>query len=220
MEPIVVQGFLVTEPNKHFIRSVKLIIITYLAYYAYLFSKLLMNDENDYIDWAVAMLCAYIFTCWLPVYGLNAAKKNNERALSAFSCLQTFLCIWHLLQIVFVWSMLSMIINICDDCQNIFREGNKTCFSEFYQKTLEVTEDNCQKSIPNMDHIITTILQIGMALTSFMGTIYARKTKSMKVVSVISTDVPDIEESTIMAEPGIITTDPVNVTSESGTDTE
>ena len=39
--PVIVQAVLVDEPNKHLIKSAKLIGMTYLTYYAYLFSNLI-----------------------------------------------------------------------------------------------------------------------------------------------------------------------------------
>ena len=210
--PVIVQAVLVDEPNKHLIKSAKLIGMSYLTYYAYLFSNLIMDDKSDYIDWAVNLLCAYVFAIWLPVYGITAAKKNNDRALSVFSCLQTFLCIWFILQIIFEWSMRAIIINICTECEKTFSMGNTTCtITDLNNKMYEINYTKCRRDIPSMDQVVTSVLQVLLALSSFMGTIYVRKKKSMKIVSIVSHDVPDIEadltqeETTVMAEPEIVT---------------
>lgn len=209
--PVIVQAVLVDEPNKHLIKSAKLIGISYLTYYAYLFSNLIMDEKSDYIDWAVNLLCAYVFAIWLPVYGITAAKKNNERALSVFSCLQTFLCIWFILQFILEWSMMAVIINACTGCEKTFSMGNTTCETIINNHIYEISNTKCQEKIPNMNQVMTTVLQLLMALSSFMGTIYVRKKKSMKIVSIVSHDVPDIEadltreETTVMAEPEIVT---------------
>ena len=78
-------------------------------------------------------------------------------------------------------------------------------------KMYEINYTKCRRDIPSMDQVVTSVLQVLLALSSFMGTIYVRKKKSMKIVSIVSHDVPDIEadltqeETTVMAEPEIVT---------------
>ena len=193
MEPIAVQGILINEPNRAVDKWIKIICVTYLAYYSYIISNYIMDVDTNYIDCIIYIVCGYVYAIWLPIYGLRAIKSNDRHKLSIFSCLQTFLCLWNVLQLVFSWSTITLVINICKKCQETFLAGNNRCYANLYTETIKISEKYCQQPMPSSNQIIISVFQISMAFSSFMGIIYTRRASSLKIITITSTrDAPQI----------------------------
>ena len=204
MESIAVQGILINEPNRALFRWVKIISVSYLAYYSYILSNYIMDVDTNYIDCIVYAICGYIYAIWLPIFGMKAIKKNDRRSLSIFSCLQTFLCMWNLVQIIFSWTTISLIINICDKCQETFITGNTTCYADLYTETIKISEKFCQQPIPSSNQIIIFIFRLSMAFSSFMGILYVQRSSSIKIINIAQTrDVPQINEICVQLDEGV-----------------
>ena len=204
MESIAVQGILINEPNRALFRWVKIISISYLAYYSYILSNYIMDVNTNYIDCIVYAICGYVYAIWLPIFCMKAIKKNDSRSLSIFSCLQTFLCMWNLVQIIFSWTTISLIINICDKCQETFIAGNTTCYADLYTETIKISEKFCQQPIPSSNQIIIFIFRLSMAFSSFMGILYVQRSSSIKIINIASTrDAPQIDEISVQLDEGV-----------------
>jgi hypothetical protein len=189
-------GILVQEPNHSLIRWIKVTTFVYFMYYAYLFSGYLTNGVESSLRWIVTVMCLYVVTIWLPMYGIKAVQNSNTRALSAFSVLQSCLCLWYVMQLSFLMVTLSITINACQDCQASFDAGNATCYVQTEFKILQINAQNCQQSIPNLDQLIVSFFYFSMALTSCLSMVYARKTNSVKYVTAsnIVQQVPELWE--------------------------
>lgn len=176
-------GILVQEPNHILIRWIKVTTFVYFTYYAYLFSGYFTTGVESNVVWLVTVLCMYVVVIWLPVYGIKAVRNSDARALSAFSGMQSCLCLWHFMQLAFLMVTVGVTKDVCQGCQASFDAGNVTCYIQSELKTLQINVRSCQQPIPNLNQLLVSFFYVAMALSNCLCMLYARKTNSVKYVT-------------------------------------
>ena len=197
----VVHAVLVEKPNK----SLETWIVGIVAIHtigtvgtAYAYSI----RHTDEFGW-ISMLISWVtFGVIVPIFGLGAARRADNKRLAIFTGIQAFVGVCNAVNFLSFTSVFIQVLLWCQssNCQNVFANGNRSCAIDLANQTYEMGIEYCQHLDLNL---MTSFFYGALATVSLCAAMHAQRQKDIRVAEIVTINsvTPNIHDTSVPAPP-------------------
>jgi len=112
------------------------------------------NVNDDKKQLLVVSFSFLVCGVYLPYYGYDAVKKNKKGAIRFFSIMLSIISLFGIVSALSSIGFYYKLNDMCDDCEDVFEDGQDCNISFARDEVLYITADECSK-MPSESNFIT-----------------------------------------------------------------